>query len=49
MHKGTPQVAKNASKVRKSGRRWAHFGPFGLTFEAGWAIFGLPWHIFAHF
>ncbi len=45
MHKGIPQVTKNASKVRKSGTRWAHFGTSELTFEAGWAIFGLPWRI----
>ncbi len=42
MHKGTPQVAKNATKVRKGGPRWAHFHPSGLTFEASLAIFGVP-------
>ncbi len=41
MRKGMPQVAKNASKLDKSGPRWAHFGPSWLTFEAGCAIFGL--------
>ncbi len=35
------QVAKSASKVSKSGTRWAHFGSSMLTFEAGWAILGL--------
>ena len=49
MHKGMPQVAKNASKVHKSGPRWAHFDPSRITFEADWAVFGLPWRIFAHF
>ena len=43
------QVAKNASKVRKRDTSWVHFGPFGLTFEARRAIFGIPWRIFAHF
>ncbi len=49
MRKGMLQVARSASKVGKSGSRWAHFGPSGLTFDAGWAIFGLPWRIFTHF
>ncbi len=42
MRKATPQVAKRAAKVGKTGSRWANFGPSGLTFDAGWAIFGLP-------
>ncbi len=45
MHKGTPQVAKSASKVGKRGSKWAQFHPFGLTFDADFAIFGLPWRI----
>ncbi len=45
MRKGT----KSASKVCKSGSRWAHFGPSGLTFDAGWAIFGIPWRILLTF
>ncbi len=49
MRKGMHQVAKSASKVGKSGFRWAHFGQSRLTFEASWAIFGFPWRIFAHF
>ncbi len=49
MRKGTHQVAKSASKVGKSDSRWVHFAPPGLTFDAGWAIFGPPWRIFAHF
>ncbi len=40
---------QSASKVGISGSRWARFGPSGLTFDAGWAIFGLPWRIFVHF
>ncbi len=37
-----PQVAKSASKVAKKGPKCAQFGPAGLTFEASWAIFGVP-------
>ncbi len=49
MRKGTPQLVKSASKVGKSGSKWAHFGPSRLTFDAGWTIFGLPWRTSAHF
>ncbi len=43
------QVAKSASKVGKSGSRWAHLAPSGLTFDAGWAMFGLHSYTFAQF
>ncbi len=49
MRKGTPQVAKSASKVAKKGARWAHFGIAGLPFDASLAIFGVPWRFLRTF
>ena len=49
MRKGTPRVAKSATKVAKKVPRWAHFGPAGLTFEPTRAVFGAPWRLFMHF
>ncbi len=48
MHKGMPQVANNASQMAKKCTKWAHFDTAGLTSEASWAIFGVPWRLFAH-
>ncbi len=42
MRKGLHQVAKSASKVRKSATSGPIFGPSVLTFEAVGAIFRLP-------